>query len=98
MSGTEGVVHVDVCQGGQPSREAVVVVLLFRIETQVLQQQNLAGSQVGGGAVYSWPHTVVYLDHLLAQELGQSTSYGIHPQLVADLSVGATEVRHQYHG
>ena len=48
MGAAEGVVDVDVAEGGELLGEGGVVGLLFGVEAEVFEQQGLAGLEVGG--------------------------------------------------
>lgn len=70
----EGVVDVDVAEFGQLGRETGVVLLLFRMEAQVLHHDDAAGVDLRQGVLGDGADTVVGEGDLLPDGLGN----GVH--------------------
>ncbi len=58
MGGGEGVIHIDVGQGGEPAREAGIVGLLLGVKAQVLEQHHLARLEGGRGGLHLGPDAI----------------------------------------
>src|SRR6266852_4430228 len=69
VHGAERVVHVDVRDGGELAGEVLVVLLLLRVEAEVLEQEHLSLAQVGDELADSVPHAVVGEDDVLPEQL-----------------------------
>ncbi len=69
VGGAEGIVHIHIRIGGQLPGEGFVVLFLFLVEAQVLQQGDLAFLQGGDHGIRVRPHHVLGHLHRLAQQL-----------------------------
>jgi len=93
VGGAEGVVDVDVRQGGELRCERRVVRRLPGMETQVLEQQDLARSEGAGCGLDLRSHTVPRRLHGPPEQLREPRRDRRHAQLFDDLALGAAEVR-----
>ncbi len=69
MGRAERVVHVDFRKGSELLREGRVVLLLFLMEADVLQQLDLAVFEGGGDALRAFAHDILRHPDLLPQRL-----------------------------
>ena len=92
MRGAEGVVDVDVRVGGERLRELRVVLLLLRVEAEVLEQQHLAVAEPLDGVLGAGAERVARDRDRLAHQLAQPLAHRPEPEAVADLAVGPAEV------
>ena len=88
MGGAEGVVHVEVGRSASDSRERRVVGLLRGVEAQVLEQQQVAGSQLVDGHLDARAQRVAGHPHRPAEGLAQPLRDGTQAQRVDDLALG----------
>lgn len=72
--------------------------LLLSMETQVLQQHNLSILGIVHDLLNLWPNTIRGKDDLTAEQLLELRHDRLERELLADLSVWATQVGHQDHG
>ena len=94
---TESVVHVNVCQSSQLLCKAFVALFLFRMETQVFQQQHFARFEIRSGFFSSFSYAVFCELDWNAQHIGHvfyDVAQGI---LILYLAVRTAQMRHQYH-
>ena len=93
MGRSEGIVHVDIAQGGQLLRKSRIVLLLLGMESQVLEQQNLAG--FGAQLFHVRPCAIGrHLDRL-AQQFGQSGGRRFQAHFRIRLAFGTAEMARQ---
>ena len=97
VRGAEGVVDIHFSQGSQLLGKGGIVLFLFLMEADVLQQHDLAileaGSQrLGGGA----DHVIGHL-HLHAQHFAEALGDGLEGILHVKLALGAAQVGAQDH-
>jgi hypothetical protein len=91
MRGGEGVVHVDVAQRRDPSRQRIVVLLLALVEAAVLQQRGAAGGDVDP------IQPAAHQRNVLTEQLGQAPRHRGQRFLLVELALGRTpEMRHQH--
>ena len=76
MGGAEGVVDVDIGQVRQLLGKGGVVLFLFLMEADVLQQHGLSLLQGGGQGLGALAHHVGGQLDLLAQQLGEALGHG----------------------
>ncbi len=76
VHGAERVVDVDVAELGELLREAVVVLLFFRVEAEVLEQADLAGAQIEDDLLRRVADAVVRHVHFDAEELRERAPHG----------------------
>jgi len=88
----ERVVDVDVGVRRERGRERRVVLLLLRMEAQVLQQQHLAVAEPPKRVLRPGAKRVAGHGNGLAKELAQPRAHGSEPEAVADLAVRTAEV------
>ena len=92
MRRAERVVHVDVRVGRERLRELRVVLLLLGVEAQVLEEQQLAGSEPPHGVLGSRAERVAGHRDRASEQLGQPLRDRPEPERVLDLAVGAAQV------
>ena len=97
VGGGERVVDVDLGQSGQGLGECRVVVLLFRMEAQVLEHQELARPEGVGRRLDLGSDAVRRQRHGLTEELGESRRRGPERVLGIGLALGAPEMRGEDH-
>ena len=97
MGDAEGVVHVEVGQGGELAGERVVVRLLLRVEAQVLQQQHLAFAERSDGGLDLCADAVGRGGDRRLQQLRQSAGDGREPERFHDLPLGPPQVGAEDH-
>ena len=97
MRGREGVVDVDVAQHRELVDEARVVLLLFLVEAQVLQQQHFAGLQRAHRLLGERADAVLGEGHRLAERLRQRLDQRLQRHLGHALAVGPAEVAEHDH-
>lgn len=68
------------------------------METQVLQQNNLASSSLVDSLLDLWTDAVLGEDNALAEQLLQLGDNGLQAVLGVGLAVGTAQVRHQHDG
>ena len=110
MRGAEGVVDVDVAEPAQRGAEggdlvgvrleagAVLLLdlaLLLDVEAEVLEQQDLAGLERGGGGLGDGADAILGEGDGAAQQALELGGDGAQRELVDALAVGTAEVRHQ---
>ena len=91
----EGVVHIDVAQFGQRLGKSGVVRLLFRMETDILQQGHVARLHVGDDFFRDRPNDLVAEGDRVIDELVQVIRH--RPQRIFrhGLALRPAEVRHE---
>ena len=77
MSTAESIIHINITQSSQSCGEIRIVLLLFRVETGIFQQNDIAilcsiYSRFNLGA-----NTVIQFVHPLAQYFSQAVSHGL---------------------
>ena len=92
MGGPERVVDVDVRVGGQRGRELGVVLLLGRVEPEVLEEQQLARPEPVDRVLRADPEGIPGDRHVPAEQLGQPLPHRTEPQAVRDLAVRPAEM------
>ena len=92
MRGGKGVVHEGIGQPGQPLGQGGVVLLLARVVAGVLEQQDAAIGQRGGGGLGLWPDAVIGPDDGAAEGSGQGFHHGLQRHLRHALALGAVEM------
>ena len=95
VSGTERVVHIHFRQRCQFLGEFGVVLFLFLMEADVLQQHHFAVLQFGGQLVGGFADHVVRHLHFLTQQLAQTLGDGAQRILHVELSLGTAQMRAQ---
>ena len=95
MRGPERVVDVDVGVGREGRGEGRVVRLLLGVEAEVLEHQDLAGSEALDRVLRADPERVAGDRDVPAQELGQALPDRPQAQAVLDLAVRPPEVAGQ---
>ena len=93
----EGVVHVEVGQGGELAGERGVVCLFPRVEAQVLQQQHLALAERGDGGLDLRADAVGCGGDGCVLQLRQSAGDGREPERFYDLPLGPPQVGAEDH-
>jgi hypothetical protein len=93
----ERVVDVGIGVGRQRLRERGVVLLLLRVEAQVLQEQGLAGAEAAHGVLGARPEGIARAGDVEPEERREPLGDGAQPQAVQDLAVGAAEVAREDH-
>ena len=74
--GAEGVVHVQVIAARELLRERGIVLLLLLMETDVLEQDDVAPAKLRNRIAHGRPHRVGQERHLLAEELSEAPRDG----------------------
>ena len=97
MGRPEGVVDVDVGVAGERRRELRVVLLLLRVEAEVLEQQHLAGLHALDGILRAGAERVAGDRDVLPEQLGETLRDRPQAERVLDLAVGPPEVARQDH-
>ncbi len=96
VGGGEGVIDIDVAEGGQLVGKAIIIVGLARMETQVLQHDDVASRHVGnclfGSAANAISGKADRTVHGLAEGFGNRAQ----ALLGINLALGATEMRHDH--
>ena len=72
MRGAEGVVHVDVGERRERGGEVGIVLLLARVEAQVLEQQQLPGAELGDRGGGALADALLAEGDARAEQLGQA--------------------------
>jgi hypothetical protein len=72
--------------------------LLLSVETQVLEENNLATGGLVNGLLSLSTDTVISEDDALAEKLLEHGHNGLQAVLGVDLAVGAAEVGHEHNG
>ena len=93
VHGAESVGDVDLSHGGQLLGERRVVLLLFGMEADVLQQHGLAGLDLGGQLLGVRANDVLGQLHLKAQLLGKALGHGREGILHVELALGTAQMR-----
>jgi hypothetical protein len=94
----EGVVHVDVGQRGEVGPQLRVVLLLARVEAGVLQHEDVARLQRGGGGLDLVAHDGGDELHRPADDLFQLPGHRGHAKLAVFGRLGPPQVRGQDEG
>ena len=89
VRGPERVVDVHVGVGGERGRELGVVLLLGRVEAQVLEEQQLARPEPVDRVFRADPEGIPGDRHVPAEQLGQALPHRTEPEAVGDLAVRA---------
>ncbi len=103
MGTAEGVIDIQVAKFCQLLCEGWIVLLFFRMEAQVLQQQHLAGLQHAHHFLRSlshavWGETDIYrLAEAMSEKLTQAIDDRAQAHLGIWLSLGTAEMRSQNH-
>jgi hypothetical protein len=99
VGGAERVVHPDVGDRGELLRERLVVLLLLRVEAEVLEEQDLTVLEVLHELLHPVADAVVGEDDVLLQQLGQALRRGLEGELlpILGLPLRAPQVRGQDH-
>ena len=95
MRGGEGVVDVDVAQGGEFFAEGLVVLLLLGMESDVLQQDDIPRAHRRNRLLRDLADAVGDEGDLLAQERGEPLRGGSEAHLRHLLSLRAAQVGEQ---
>ena len=93
VGGAERVVYVDLCQAGKLLRECGVVLFLFLVEADVLQQHHLARLEGCGQRLCGFADYVVSQLDFLPEQLGQALGDRLEGILRVDLALRAAQVR-----
>ena len=93
MHGAESVGDVDVGHGGQFLGERRVVLLLFGVEADVLQQHGLAGLDFSGQLLGVRADDVLGQLHFKAQLFREALGHGREGILHVELALGAAQMR-----
>lgn len=96
MRGSEGIVHVDVGVDAvhQLLHELGLVLGLARVETDVLQQNDVTVLHRADSLLDALANNLVHLRHLLSDELGESGGHGVESELGIG-TLGLSQVRHE---
>jgi len=100
VCGTEGVVHVDIGEFGQRLRKRGIVLFLFRVEPQVLEQDEVrAAAHVRGrhGRARRIADAIVRKRHGPLEQRLEPRRHGLEAELRRRLALGAPQVRRQDH-
>ncbi len=92
VGGPEGVVHVDLGQGGEPVGQVGVVLLLARLVAEVLEQQHLVAAEGLGGLAGLVAGDVVDEQDLDAEVLGQDRPHRLQRVLRVAPALGPAQV------
>jgi hypothetical protein len=93
----KGVVHVDVGEGSELLGEGRVVLLLLRVEAQVLEQQDLAVAELRDGRLRLRADRGLAERHRTCERLGQALRYRAKGELRLPLPLRPPEVRAERH-
>jgi len=97
VGGAEGIVHEDVPERGQCLGVRRIVLFLLPVETQVLQQEHVAGPGRLDGRFDLRPHRVRQHLDTLAQQFAQSRGHRSQAEIVLWFGLRAAEVGTQDH-
>ncbi len=98
MRGAERVVDVELRKGGQRLGELGIVLFLFLVEADVLQQHDVAGLHLRDALLGILADDVLGQHDRLAQLFGQAGGDGGQGVLHIELALGAAQVRGQDDG
>jgi len=97
MGGAECVVDVQVRQVSQRLGELGIVRFLVPVEAEVLEQDQLAGTELADRVVHAGTERVAGHAHRASQQLRQPIRDGLEPEGIVDLALGTAEVAGQNH-
>ncbi len=92
VRGPEGVVHVELAEGGEPVGEGGVVLLLAGLEAEVLEQEHLPLAEVAGRPLRLVPDDVVDEADVTAEMPGEDGDDRRERVPVVPPALGAAEV------
>src|SRR4051794_32939821 len=94
MGGAERVIYINVGNGCQLLRKLRIVLLLFRMKTQIFQKQDFAGFRLQRQGVGS--DTIRRNGYRPSQQFVQARGYGSKAHLRVGLALGSPEMACQY--
>ncbi len=97
MRRAERVVDVDVGHVGQGLGEARIVRLLLGVEAQVLEEQQVAGTQLADRDLHSGAQRVAGHAHVATQQLAEPIRDRLEAKRVVDLALRPAQVAGQDH-
>src|SRR5690606_33796931 len=92
MCRAECVIHINICKLRQRLGKLRVVLLFPCVEADVLQQQDVAVSELIDCSLYRASNRFVYFVHRLAKQLRQASRHWGQAQFFYNLSLRTTEV------
>jgi len=91
----ECIVNIDLSHGSQFLRESGIVLLLFLVETNVLEQHSLAALELGSQLLSVLTNDVLSQLYFLAEQLGQALCNRCQRVLHLELTLRAAQMRAQ---
>ncbi len=97
MRRAEGIVHVDITQGGKFFCECFIVLLFFSMETEILEQQHFTGLQRIHRRPRGFADAVGGELHLFADQGGETFGHRLQRKLGGGFPFRPSEMAHQDH-